>query len=66
MTAADQLRAEGRLEARRETLLEILESKFGSVDPSVRRRIESGALEQLVVWIRRVVGARSVEEVFAA
>ena len=40
MTAADQLRAEGRVEALRDVLLEQLEVKFGSVAPDMRVRIE--------------------------
>lgn len=65
MTAADQLRAEGRLEARREDLLELLEIKFGAVDCSVRVRVEQAPLEQLRAWMRRGIVATTLDEVFA-
>lgn len=68
MTAADQLRAEGRLEGRREErreiLLELLEVRFGPVDPALRARIEQAPLEQLGAWTRRFVVASTREEVF--
>ena len=65
MSTADMLRAEGRLEARRQSLLEQLEVKFGPVDPATRARVEQGTLEQLIAWARRFVVAASIEEVFA-
>jgi hypothetical protein len=58
------LRAEGALEARRESLLELLEIKFGRVDPAVRVRVEQAPLEKLTAWMRRFVVAATLEEVF--
>lgn len=64
MSTADLLRAEGRVEARRETLQEILEIRFGAIDQSLRERIATASIEQLVVWIRRSAVANSVASVF--
>ena len=66
MSTADMLRAEGRLEARRESLLELLEVKFGSLRPAFRARVEQASLEQSTAWMRRVVVVSTLEEVFAA
>jgi hypothetical protein len=64
MSVAVTLRAEGRLEGRRETLLELLEIKFGPVDPAVRTRIESASLEQVTAWMHRIVVVATVGAVF--
>ena len=69
MTTADMLRAEGRvegqIEARRESLLDLLAIKFGPVDPAVRDRIAVASIDLLVLWLRRVVVAPSIDAVFA-
>ena len=64
MTTADMLRAEGRLEDRREVLLELFEIKFGPVDPAVRARVEQAPLDELTAWLRRIVVVSSLGEVF--
>lgn len=64
MSTADMLRAEGALEARRESLLELLEIKFGPIDPAVRVRVEQAPLEKLTAWMRRIVVVSTVGEVF--
>jgi len=64
MSTADMLRAEGALEARREILLEQLEIKFGPVDPATRARVEQAPLEKLTAWMRRIVVASTLGEVF--
>ena len=66
MTSADMLRAEGRLEAHQERLLELLEIKFGPVAPAIRERIGAASLDQLVQWMRRFVLSPSLEAVFTA
>lgn len=69
VNVADELRAEARqegcLEARLESLLELLEIKFGPVVSAVRARVEQAPLEQMTSWLRRIVVARTLEEVFA-
>jgi hypothetical protein len=64
MTTADMLRAEGRLEARRESLLEQLEIKFSPVDSAVRARVEQAPIEQVTAWMRRIVVVSTLGEVF--
>lgn len=57
-------RAEGGLAARRACLIEILETRFGTVAAEVRRRIEEAPIEQLVAWFRRAAVANAASEVF--
>jgi hypothetical protein len=68
VSTADMLRAEGRqegrLEARRESLLELLEIKFGSIDSATRARVEHAFDTQVVVWMRRIVVVDTMEELF--
>jgi hypothetical protein len=66
MNAAETLRAEGRLEGRRETLLELLDIKFGPVDPAVRTRIEEAPFHLLTFWMRRVVIVPTLGRVFGS
>lgn len=61
VSTADQLRAEDR----REVLFEMLQAKYGSIDPALRARIEAASLEQLLAWARRIVVVRTIEELFA-
>lgn len=65
MTTADMMRAEGRLEARRECLLDLLQVRFGLVDAATRRRIAEASMRQLVAWLRRGFVADSIESTFA-
>jgi hypothetical protein len=64
MSTADMLRAEGRLEARREGLLELLEIKFGPVGSALRVGVEQAPLERVILWLHRVVVVPTLEEVF--
>ena len=68
VSTADLLRAEGRtegqLEARRESLTELLEARFGAIKPSHRRAIASASLEQLIAWIRRGAVVPTAAELF--
>ena len=61
MSTADMLRAEARLES----LLDLIEVKFGPVDAATRERIERATNEQVIAWLRRVVVAPTIEAVFA-
>jgi hypothetical protein len=61
-TVADFLRAE----ARRETLLDLLEVKFGRIDVATRARVDEASNEQVVAWIRRAAVVASLEAVFTA
>ena len=64
VTAADVLRAEGRLEARREDLIELLRARFGAMDEADRTRIESADEESLKEWLRRAAVAPTLHAVF--
>jgi len=65
-TAANVLRAEGRLEARREDLIELLRARFGAVDEATRARIEVADEETLKACMRRVIVAPTLAAVFEA
>lgn len=60
VTAADVLRAQARLE----TLLELLEVKFGPIDAATRARVEQASFEEVKAWLRRFAVASSLEQVF--
>lgn len=64
MTIAERLMAAGGLAARRASLVEILETRFGAVAAGDRQRIEEAPVEQLVTWIRRAAVANAAREVF--
>ena len=61
VSTADQLRAEGR----REMLMQQLEAKFGSIDSTIRARVEQAPDKQVVEWARRILVVDAIEEVFA-
>ena len=55
----------GRKEGRVEVLLELLTVRFGRFSSTVRARIEAATAEQLSVWTKRLLTARTLDEVFA-
>ncbi len=66
-TIAETLRDEGRAEARveisRSTLLRLIRKRFGAVPHDTVDRIEGTSdLEQLTVWLDRIVTAETLEE----
>lgn len=67
VTWADKLRAEGRQEGRhegmRQLLLQLIERRFGSLPPGVRRRLEGlASSEELQRLADRVLTAASLDE----
>jgi hypothetical protein len=59
----DQDRQEGRLEARREVLLEQMTQRFGRLPATVRRQVgEISSVQELRKLGRRVLRAKSLEE----
>lgn len=68
MTTAERLRAEGEARgearARTETLIDLLDTKFGSVPQAAIRKIETGSPEEIRTWLRRSVTADTLEKVF--
>lgn len=60
-TTAEQL----QIATRRESLVELLEIKFGRLDPALRARVEEASPDQVTTWLRRMVVADALEKVFA-
>jgi len=60
-TTAEQL----QIATRRDSLLELLEIKFGRLDPALRARVEKASSEQVTAWLRRMVVVDALEKVFA-
>jgi len=65
MTVADRLREEGRLEGRIETLLTMLEQRFGPVPPNITARIRTADAPTVDRWTNRVLIAPTLEELLA-
>lgn len=55
----------GRNEGRVELLLEQLGVRFGRLSSSVRAQVQSASSDELVTWAKRVLTARTLDEVFA-
>jgi hypothetical protein len=55
---------EGRLYGEADFFLRLLEKRFGAVDARLRSRIQSARSEQLEAWGERLLGARSLGEIF--
>jgi hypothetical protein len=70
MSTADRLIAQGRVEGRVEgqanSLLRLLEARFGALPDDVRGRVRSAAIEDLDRWTVRVLDAKSLADVFRA
>jgi hypothetical protein len=67
-TIAEALKEEGRAEeavrSRQETLLELIQTKFGEVPAGVRRRVENTeSVDQLKTWIKTLIKARRLSGV---
>ena len=60
----DQCRIEGRTEGRADTLLELLEAKFGLVPDQIKTLVKSASREQLKPWTISVLRASTLESVF--
>ena len=45
-------------------LLELISLKFGAPSKTVVKRVQSADIEQLDVWIRRILTANSLRELF--
>lgn len=78
LTVADKFRAEGRREAfreafregrseeRREIVRKLLAERFGTLPPDIEARLARADMGELNDWARRLLDARSLDEVFAA
>lgn len=59
-------RREGRLQERIELLEEMLPTKFGALDDSVRSRLYEANSEDLLRWGTRLLTAESLGDVFGS
>lgn len=55
---------QGRRRGLVSSLLELLDEKFGAPDDETRARVEGASDDELTRWTRRVLRARTLEEVF--
>jgi hypothetical protein len=62
--AAEELMAEAAITTKRETLLRLLERRFGGLPEDARLRVESADTDQLDSWFDRGIDAPSLESVF--
>ena len=58
-------RQEGLLEGMRLTALTMFEEKFGPLDNPIRSRVENAGQDQILVWMKRILSASSLDEVLA-
>ena len=65
MSVAEQLREEGRREAPRKTLQQLLALKFGTIAPAVAAKVANAESAALDEWTLRVLTASSAEDVVA-
>jgi len=56
-------RQEGRQEGEASLLLRLMELRFGSVDATIRHRLQAADAETLLRWGERLLNATSAEEV---
>ena len=62
----DRCRAEGRIEGRADTLLDLLEAKFGSVPEQIKTLVKSASPDQLKAWTISVLKSATLESIFRA
>ena len=65
MTIAEQLRQEGAQRALTGMLIQLLETKFGTLADAARARIEVADLDALRRWVPRVLTAGTVDDLLA-
>ncbi len=59
-------RREGREQGLRESLLRVLELRFGNLPHGVRERVAAGSAPEVEIWFERAVRAESLDAVFGA
>lgn len=52
-------------EGKRETLIELLEERFGALEARYKARVQKAADKQLRRWLKAVLTASTAEEVFS-
>ena len=58
-------RREGKQEGKADTLLRLLQRRFGQPSDQIMARVVHAKLEQIENWSDRILGARSVDDIFA-
>lgn len=58
-------KAEGQAQGKAEFVLELLETKFGSLGSGIVRRVKAGSVEALDRWFKRALSASSLDDVFS-
>lgn len=58
-----QGKADGELEGRAETILRMLELRFGTIEDAIRQRVRGGSVEQLARWTDRILTGTSSGDV---
>ena len=64
VTTAERIRAEGQAEGQAGALMDLLSIKFGPLPLEVRDRIAAADGTNLQIWLRRVLTAATLDEVF--
>lgn len=64
MTAAEQLRREGRIEGEQAMLMKLLHRRFPSSQPTYEKRIKYATAEELLLWGEKVLDAKTIDDVF--
>ena len=57
-------RAEGRVEGKAETLLRLLERRFGTVSEDASTRVLAAPVEDLDVWLDAILSAPTIDDIF--
>ncbi len=65
VTTADMLRAEGEVRGRAETLLQLLEMRFGPVPAETAAAVRGATVQRIEAWTARVLTAGSLDDVLA-
>lgn len=65
VTAADQLREQGREQASREIVLRQLRAKFGALPDEVVARVVAADMERLWAWTERLLTAPTLDDALA-
>jgi hypothetical protein len=63
-TYAYRVRNEGKVEGKREDLLDLLVERFGLVPKPFQEKINSANLQQLKTWLMRILTAKNLQEIF--
>ena len=58
-------KAEGIAEGRADTLLRLLQKRFGPVPEAVTRRVRRGSIKKLDAWLDRILDAKTLADVFS-